>query len=388
MNLETIIFDLGVIIVGAAVLGTIFLYARQPIIIAYIALGVIVGPGGFALIEATGFVEKISHLGVILLLFLIGLNLQPARLLDLFKETALLTLATSFIFGLAALLFGLSIGFDLNSSLIFGCAMMFSSTVISLKLIPTTALHHQRTGEIMTSVLLLQDILAILVILFLTGDSSGNAWITFVSLLAKLIFLCLFAFLGVRFVMTPLLQKFDVIQEYTFVATLAWCLFWAEVAYKLGLSYELGAFVAGLSIGSCIVAQTIAEHLKPLREFFLILFFFAVGAALDFNLDPKLLIAAVLFGGLLVPFKACFYRHAFKKAGEPEKLSTELAARLSQSSEFSLLIAFSALSMGVITSDSAMVIQIATITSFIISTYWVVSKHPTTIAGDSSLRQD
>ena len=388
MNLETIIFDLGVIIIGAAVLGTLFLYAKQPIIIAYIAIGVVAGPSGFGLIPTTGHIEQISHLGVILLLFLIGLNLQPERLIGLFKETSLLTLFTSFSFGLVSVLFGLLIGFDLNSALIFGAAMMFSSTVIGLKLIPTTTLHHKRTGEIMTSVLLLQDILAILIILFITGDSSNNVWITFIILIAKLASLCLLAFLGVRFVMTPLLQKFDVIQEYTFVATLAWCLLWAEAAYLLGLSYELGAFVAGISIGSCIVARAIAEHLKPLREFFLILFFFAVGASLNFNLDIKLLLAAILFGTLLVPFKALLFRFAFNRAGESEKLSTELAARLAQSSEFSLLIVFSALSMGVLSNDSAMVIQIATIVSFIVSTYWVVLKHPTTIAGDSSLRQD
>ena len=147
MNLESIIFDLGVIIVGAAVLGTLFLYAKQPIIIAYIAIGIIAGPSGLGLIKTTGHIEQISHLGVILLLFLIGLNLQPERLIGLFKETSLLTLFTSLSFGLVSVLFGLLIGFDLNSTLIFGAAMMFSSTVIGLKLIPTTTLHHKRTGE-------------------------------------------------------------------------------------------------------------------------------------------------------------------------------------------------------------------------------------------------
>jgi len=388
MNIESIIFDLGVIIIGSAVLGTLFLYARQPIIIAYIAIGLAAGPSGFGLIQTTDHIEQISHFGVILLLFLIGLNLQPEKLIGLFKETSLLTFGTSLTFGLISGGFALLIGFDLTACLIFGGAMMFSSTVIGLKLIPTTTLHHKRTGEIMTSVLLLQDALAILVILFLTGDQNEHLWITFFVLFAKLSTLCLLAFLGVRFIMTPLLLKFDVIQEYTFVATLAWCLLWAELAFVLGLSYELGAFIAGLSIGSCIAARAIAEHLKPLREFFLILFFFAVGAALNLNLDIRLILSAILFGAFLVPIKAWVFRFAFAQAGESPKLAKELAARLSQSSEFSLLIAFSALSMGVLSSDNAMVIQIATIASFIVSTYWVVLKHPTTISGDSALRRD
>ena len=388
MYIDNLIFQLSAIIIGAAVLGTLFLYARQPIIIAYIAIGLIIGPSGFGLIKDTHQIEQISHFGIILLLFLIGLNLQPSRLLRLFKKTSPLTLTTSFTFALFAALFAFALNFDLINILIISAAMMFSSTVISLKLIPTTTLHHKRKGEIMTSVLLIQDIIAILVILFITGDNGGNTFFTFSILIAKLSLLCLLAFAGVKYVMTPLLIKFDVVQEYTFLATLAWCLLWAEAAYVIGLSYELGAFIAGLSIASCIVAQVIAEHLKPLREFFLILFFFAVGAELNLDTDLTLLLSAIAFGAFIVPLKAFIFRYAFTRAGESKELSTELAARLSQSSEFSLLIAFSALSLGLLTNESAIVIQVATITSFIVSTYWVVLKYPTTISNDARLHQD
>jgi Kef-type K+ transport system membrane component KefB len=388
MIIDSIIFQLSAIIIGAAVLGTMFLYAKQPIIIAYIAVGVLIGPSGFGLIKQTEHIEQISHFGVILLLFLIGLNLQPDRLINLFKETSLLTFGTSLVFCLVSCVVVLTLGFDLHSALVFGAAMMFSSTVVGLKLIPTTALHHKRTGEIMTSVLLLQDILAILLILYLAGEGDGPMLLSFLMLIGKFIVVFVLAFMGVRYIMTPLLMRFDVIQEYTFLATLAWCLLWAEAAQALELSYELGAFVAGLSIASCKVALVIAEHLKPLREFFLILFFFAVGAALNPDMDTKLLIAAVVFGAMLVPVKAWVFRHAFRWAGESPKLSKELSVRLAQSSEFSILVASTALSMGVLTGDRAMFIQVATIVSFIISTYWVVLKHPTTIAGDSKLRRD
>ena len=188
--------------------------------------------------------------------------------------------------------------------------------------------------------------------------------------------------------MVPLLNKFSIVQEYTFVATLGWCLLWANAAHVWGLSYEIGAFIAGLSIASSRVALVIAESLKPLREFFLILFFFAVGARLDLQLDQKLLLAALLFGFILVPLKACIFRLAFRKSGEKEKPSKELAARLAQSSEFSLLVVFAALSVGSLSADQAMVIQITTIVTFIISTYWVVLKYPTPISGNSALLQD
>jgi Kef-type K+ transport system membrane component KefB len=380
MGIESIISELTLIIVGAAVLGTIFLYARQPIIIAYIVIGVIVGPSGLGLMPETSHIEHASHVGVILLLFLIGLNLQPEKLLKLFKKTAGLTLGTAFVFAITGFGFALLLRRPLGEALIFGLAMMFSSTVVGLKLIPTTALHHKHTGEMMTSILLIQDILAILVILFVGGEQGEHVILTFSLLSAKFVVLCVTAFAGVKYVVTPLLTKFDTIQEYTFVATLGWCMVWAVVAHAVGLSYEMGAFLAGISIASCRAATAIAEHLKPLREFFLILFFFSMGAKLNIRLNPALMIPAILFGVALVPLKAVVYRFGFQRGAEPEKIRKELAVRLSQASEFSLLLAFSAASAGAISDDTAMMIQIATIISFSVSTYWVVLRYPTPIS--------
>ena len=388
MNIESVIFELGVIVVGAAALGTLFLYAKQPIIIAYVAIGFAIGPNGFAIIRSTDRIEEIAQFGVILLLFLIGLNLQPLKLIGLFRRTSILTFGTSLLFGGISLLFALLLRYDMHSALIFGAAMMFSSTIIGLKLIPTTTLHHKHTREVMTSVLLLQDILAILVILFITGEKSDQLLVTLVMLAGKFALVCLLSFLGVRYVMVPLLKKFDMIQEYTFVATLAWCLLWAEAAHILGLSHEMGAFIAGLSIASCRVAVVIAEHLKPLREFFLILFFVAVGAKINLRFDPRLILAAVIFGAILVPLKACVFRFAFRKTGESPELSRELAVRLAQSSEFSLLVVFAAFSVGSLSAEKAMVIQISTIVTFIISTYWVTLRYPSPISENVALRQD
>ena len=388
MNLDNIIFELGMIIFGAATLGTLFLYAKQPILIAYIAVGFVIGPNGFALIKNIDQIGRIAHLGVILLLFLVGLHLQPLKLLNLFRKTIFLTLGTSMIFGGISFVFALLLQFDISNALLFGAAMMFSSTVVSLKLVPTTTLHHKRTGELMTGVLLIQDMLAILVILFVVGKKNEYMLMTFGILAIKLLGISFLAFVGVRYIIVPLFKKFDVIQEYTFVATLGWCLFWAEVSYLLGLSYEIGAFVAGLSIASCKVALVIAEHLKPLREFFLILFFFGVGAGLNFRIDTWLIFSAILFGVGLVFLKASVFHFAFKKSGESVKLSRELSVRLSQSSEFSLLVVFAALSSGILSLDKAMVVQLATIVTFIVSTYWTVLRYPTPISTSASLRKD
>jgi Kef-type K+ transport system membrane component KefB len=380
MNFNSIIFEMAVIIIGAAALGTLFLYARQPLLIAYIAIGFALGPNGFSLIKSIDHIEQIAHFGVILLLFLIGLNLQPMRFIKLLRRTAIVTLSTSFLFGCVSFLFALILRYDLHRAFLFGAAMLFSSTVISLKLLPATELHQRRTGEILTSVLLLQDLLAILVILFITGEKSDHMLVTFALLTGKFILLCGLSLIGVRYLMVPLLKRFKVVQEYTFIATLGWCLLWAEAAHYVGLSYEIGAFVAGISIASCQAAVIIAEKLRPLREFFLVLFFFAIGAELTLGINTLHLVAAVIFGVLLVPLKAFAFRFAFRKRGESPELSRELAVRLGQSSEFSLLVVFAALSAGVLSAEKGMVIQITTITTFIVSTYWVVLKYPTSIS--------
>ena len=122
-----------------------------------------------------------------LITFLIGLNLQPQKLLAIFQKTALLTMSTSLLFALVATTFALLLQFSLSASLLIGAAMMFSSTVVGLKLVPTTTLHHKRTGEVMTGVLLLQDLLTILLILLLSGGGSEHPIIEFGLLLLKFI---------------------------------------------------------------------------------------------------------------------------------------------------------------------------------------------------------
>lgn len=388
MGLDNFILQLAGIVVGAGLLATLFLFARQPIILAYIAVGILLGPHGLALMENADHIEQIAHLGVILLLFLVGLNLQPHKLIHLFRKASLLTLATSSAFGLISFLFAMLADFELADSLIAGAAMMFSSTVVALKLIPTTTLHHKHTGEVMISVLLLQDILAIIVLLLITGESSERLLPTFAVLVLKLSVLSALAFAGVRYLFIPLLRKFGAIQEYIFLITLAWCLLVTEAAQAVGLSYEMGAFIAGISIASNNVALVIAEHLKPLREFFLILFFFSIGAKLELPIPLLVVCSSLLLGVVLVFLKTYLFRRAFMEAGESPKLAQELGIRLGQASEFSILIAYTGLSAGVLTMEGALFIQMTTLVTFVVSTYWVVLRYPTPVSVGPKLRQD
>ena len=172
--LNQIIFQFILIFAGAALFATLFLYLRQPIILAYILLGIVVGPKGLALVTDANQIEKLAHIGIILLLFLIGLNFQPSKLIGLLGRVGIVTLATCFIFMLLGFGTTWAMGFLLVDSLLIGAALMFSSTIVSLKLIPTTKLHHHHAGELMISVLLVQDIIAIVLIVLVTEGGMDN----------------------------------------------------------------------------------------------------------------------------------------------------------------------------------------------------------------------
>ena len=386
--LDHIIFQFVLIFAGAALFATLFLYLRQPIILAYIVLGIVVGPKGLGLINDAEQIEQLSHIGIILLLFLIGLNFRPARLVGLLGRIGIVTLATCFIFMLLSLAVASALGYPLIDSLIIGAALMFSSTIVSLKLIPTTQLHHHHVGEVMISVLLLQDVIAIVLIVLVTEGGMDNISTAVALLLLKLVLLSVMSFVVVKFVITKLFLKFDVIKEHTFVMALGWGLFVAGAAEMLGLSYEMGAFIAGISLATVPIALVIAEELKPLRDFFLILFFFSIGAKFDLVVSQQLIVPGLIIAALLMVVKPMIFNWGFKAIGEMPRNSAELGVRLGQASEFSLLIAFSALASGLIEERSSHLIQLVVVLTFVASTYWVVNAYPTPISYKSSQRKD
>jgi Kef-type K+ transport system membrane component KefB len=388
MDFQNIIFQFVLIFAGAAIFATIFLYLKQPVILAYIGFGVVASPWGLGLIKEPGRIEELSHIGVILLLYLLGINLKPDRLYHLFSKTAVVTLLTSLVFLVVTASVAMAFGFAFIESIIIGAALMFSSTIISLKLIPTTALHHRHTGEMMTSVLLMQDVIAILLIVMLTGGQGEHVGMAIAMLFIKLIVLAVVAYGLVRYVINNLFLSFDIIQEYTFLLALGWGMLGAGVAQAIGLSYEMGAFVAGVAFASSPVSMVIAEHLKPLRDFFLILFFFSIGAQFNFLVTQQVLLAGIVISIMIIVLKPFVFKQGFQLIGENKKFSAELGARLGQGSEFSLLVSYSALAIGLIDLRASYLIQMVVIMTFVLSTYWVVYRYRTPISSTAKNRMD
>src|SRR3990167_8599958 len=167
MQNATVFYTIFLIFAGAAVFSTLALYTRQSLLVAYILLGACLGPWGINLITDIEVVREVGEIGIVFLLFLLGLHLQPQNLVHMLRKITWIAMVSSVLFALIAYGIGRWFGLTETESWILGAAMMFSSTIIGLKLLPTTILHHQHTGELMISVLLMQDIIAILVLIVL-----------------------------------------------------------------------------------------------------------------------------------------------------------------------------------------------------------------------------
>lgn len=389
MHNESILFSVFLIFSGAALLATVALYMRQAMLVAYLVLGAMLGPWGFGLVTDAQLIQDIAGIGIIFLLFLLGLNLPPQKLFQLFKETTLVTLFCTLAFGGVAGTVAWGFGFDLIDIIVVGTAASFSSTIIGLKLLPTTVLHRRRTGEVIISILLLQDFIAIIAMLVIQGAGQGGLPMADIALLfLALPALGVVAWLGHRFVVLKLFLKFDRIQEYVFLLTIGWCLGIAQLAEIMGLSYEIGAFVAGVAIATSPMALHIASSFKPLRDFFLVMFFFGLGAGFDLLAAADVIIPATVIAVLLLIIKPVVFRFLLVKQAESNALAWETGVRLGQLSEFSLLIVFMAQQNGLIALDTLYMVQLATIITFIVSAYWIVAKYPTPIAINDHLRRD
>ena len=384
-----ITFTFAAIFLGAAILSSVALYARQPIIIAYIALGVALGPFGLGVVSDMALVSGAGHVGIILLLFLLGLDMKPIALWNSLRQSTLVAVFSAIIF--AGTGYGLSLlfGFSGMDALLIGAALVFSSTIIGIKLLPTTVLHHRHLGELMIALLLFQDLLAIIVLVLM--ESAGAGELTWISLLKPLLMLPVLGFvswLSVKTLLLTLIQRFDRYHEYIFLLSIGWCLGMAELTIWMGLSAEIGAFIAGISIASSPIAQYIAISLKPLRDFFLVVFFFSVGSGLDMQLLPEIALPALVIAAVLLALKPAVFHVLVRGVFDEPKLAWNLGLRLGQCSEFALLIAFLGLSKGILSAPAATLIQTTTVVTLLVSSYLVVLTLPNPIAIRERLRRD
>ena len=377
------------IFTGAAIVACLAMYGRQPLLVAYVLLGALIGPYGANVISDIELLRGTAEIGIIFLLFLIGLDMQPKVLLSVLRKVTSVTLYSSLLFSVIGCAFSYWWGFTLTESLVIGASLMFSSTIISIKLLPTTALHHRHNGEMIVGLVLMQDFIAIAVlIVLLSGESGTFDWAALGLALvgAPLLFVAAIGF--TRYLLLPILSRFDRIAEFTFLIAIGWCCGVAQLAEMIGLSAEIGAFIAGVTLATSPISQYIALSLKPLRDFFLVLFFFSIGAGFNFGLLDQIVVPALILAALVLAVKPLVFRVLVEKQSETPQLAWDIGFRLGQLSEFSLLIVFLAFDTGLIGEPASLLVQATAILTFLVSSYIVVFNYPNPIAVSERLRRD
>lgn len=384
--MDSVFIAVSAIIVCSSLLAWLACRGRQPIMLGYFLCGVILGPSALGVVPTLGVLDDMSRLGVTLLLFLAGLVLHPHQLRTFFRTAAVVTLAGSaFTWVIVAALLRLW-GQSAQDSMIAAVALMFSSTVLVVKLLPTTTLHQRRMGAICIAVLIAEDLLAVMVLLLLGPASRAGAALLWLP--AKVVLLIGLAVVVEQFVVRRMMLAAGRYSEVLLMLCLGWCVGVGLAAESAGIPFEVGAFVAGVAMARGKVAPVLSEQLKPLRDFFLMFFFFVLGASFDFLHLGSVWLPAVLVAVLIVSTRPFWLRWLLGRLGEERAFAAETGVRLGQASEFALIIAVAALQGGHLTPSAAHLVQLATVLTMLISSYIVVMKYPTPIGTRAGLQRD
>jgi Kef-type K+ transport system membrane component KefB len=300
MMFENVFIEVTAILVIASGLGILGLLLRQPLIVAFLLTGVLSGPFGFGIITSYEKIELLGHIGISLLLFVVGLRLD----LHLIRTTGPVALATGLGQIAFTIFFGLIItsvmGMPIISSIYVSLAMAFSSTIIIVKLLSDKKEIDALHGRIAMGFLIVQDIVAILVLIVLTALGVNNAgdqkaiWeITWIAGKGLGFLVCIG--LLMRFVLPWLTGMLARSQELLVLFAVAWAVFLGALGDYLGFSKEVGAFLGGISLASTPYRETIGARLVSLRDFLLLFFFIDLGSRLEFSMvGPQISKAAVL----------------------------------------------------------------------------------------------
>jgi Kef-type K+ transport system membrane component KefB/voltage-gated potassium channel Kch len=371
--MDTVFYGLSLIIVIGAAVALIMRLINQPLIIGHILTGIIVGPAVLHVTKSPDTLALFSDLGIALLLFIIGLGLNPRVIKEVGRTATIVGGSQVFVITILGFLAAKFFGLGTNASLFLGFSLAISSTIIILKLISDKKEQGRLYGKIAVSVSLVQDIIAIAVVVFASASNSQS--VALGSLLA-LLFKALVVGWLIYAISFRVLPKFHhriaESQEFLFLFAIAWGLGSAALFGKIGLSTEIGALLAGICLAPLPSAPEIGARLRPLRDFFLIVFFIALGSRLSFSSISShlgLIVVGVLIAAIIKPLVAM---SVLGFLGYTKRTSFKAAISLAQVSEFSIVLIIIALNKGLISSGVVSAIVLITLLSIAASTYMIL----------------
>lgn len=377
---SSVFYEISVLVLLAAVLGLIGLVARQPLVVAFIAVGVLAGPDALGLVTSTEFIETLSKISIAVLLFLVGLKLDVTLVRSLGKvavATGLGQVAFTALFGFGICL---ALGLDPVTSLYISVALTFSSTIIIVKLLSDkreiTALH----GKIALGFLIVQDIFVVLAMVTLSavgvgmGEQSGS--IADVALvLVGGIGMVAAVVLFIRYLAEPLLNVIARSPELLVIFAVGWAASLATLGDVLGFGKELGGLLAGVSLASTQYREAINSRLSSLRDFLLLFFFVHLGASLPLaslgdQLGAALVLSLfVLIGNPLIVLAIMGYM------GYRKRTSFLAGLTVAQISEFSLIFMALGITIGHVDDSALGLVTLVGLVTIAISVYMITWSH-------------
>jgi len=369
---ESLFFQIGGVIVIAAALSFLVRAFKQPLIIAYLVAGILVGPAFLALTHETETFAALGKLGVAFLLFTVGLGLNWRRIKEVGAVAVASGLGQVFFTSAVGFVIAHSLGFDVTTSLFIAIAFSFSSTIIIVKMLMDKEDFDTLYGKIAVGFLIVQDLVAMIILLVLGAIGKGQAPldILWLSLAKGLVVVVVFWFLSAYVV--PRLVKFAASsQELLLVFSLGWCFAVAGLLSYFGFGVEIGALIAGVALSGTHYEREINARIKPLRDFFLILFFIVLGSQFQLSSAANLFWPIVVFSLYILignPFIMMLIMRALGYHPQTGFLTGTTAAQIS---EFSFIMLGAGITLGLVSSSALTLATVVGLITIGCSTYLV-----------------
>lgn len=373
----TIFIELSLIIVIATLCAFLARLLRQPLLVGYVATGVLIGPYALNLLHSTETIELFSKIGIAILLFIVGLSLNPDIVREVGKSSLVVGLGQVIFTSLIGYLIMILLGFSQVEAVYGAVALTFSSTIIILKLLADKGDLGKLHGKIAVGMLLVQDLIATFVLVAVSLISSatgavGQVYIQMFGLLAWGAVAGLALYLISKFILPFLSSVFAGSQELLFIFSLAWGLGLSALFHAMGYSIEIGALIAGVTLAASPFAYEIGSRLKPLRDFFIILFFILLGAQIVLTNIGALILPAIILSLFVLIGNPIIVVVLLGLLGYRSRASFLTGLTVAQISEFSLILVSLGVAVGHVDSKLLSLVTLVGIITITGSTYMIL----------------
>ena len=368
-----ILYDIGLAIVAATALAYVARLLRQPLLLAYIGAGLLIGPPVLGLVHSEETIAELSELGLAFLMFIVGLEIDLKKLVSSGRVGALVGTIQVIACAVLTVGFAIVLGFSGLPALYLGVATAFSSTMIVVKLLSDKSELDTVDGRLTLGILLMQDVLAIVVLAVQPNLNDPSVVPIVVSVLSGF-GLVVGALLASRFVLPALFQYVAKSPEIVMISAISWCLVVGYLAMLADFSIAMGALIAGVTLSAFPYSLDVVAKIRSLRDFFVTLFFVALGMQLQIGSLQVVLIALAL-SAVVIFSRFITIGPTFYLLGYGSRVGALCSIALAQAGEFALVIVALGLSLGHVGRDIASILALTLVITSTVSTYMIMANH-------------